>query len=60
LKYFELTCTAYIKKEIGFKDSFEAISKYISFSMAQSREFEKLHNRMGVDLEKKTHLVVDF
>jgi CRISPR-associated endoribonuclease Cas6 len=47
LKYFELICTAYIKKDIGFKDSFEAISKYISFSMAQNREFEKLHNRKG-------------
>ncbi len=47
MKYFELTCTAYIKKDIGFKESFEILSKYISFSMAQSQELEKLHKQKG-------------
>ena len=47
MKYFELTCTAYLKKEIDFKESFEILSKYISFSMAQSQELEKLHKQKG-------------
>ena len=47
MKYFELTCTAYLKKEIHFKESFEILSKYISFSMAQSEELEKLHKQKG-------------
>jgi len=47
LKYYELICTAYIKRDISFKDSFEAISKYISFSMAQTKELEELHNKKG-------------
>ena len=47
MKNFELTCTAYIKKDIGFKESFEIISKYISFSMAQMEELEKLHKQKG-------------
>jgi len=47
MKYFELTCTAYLKKDIDFKESFEILSKYISFSMAQSEELEKLHKQKG-------------
>jgi len=47
LKYFELTCTAYLKKEIHFKESFELLSKYISFSMAQSEELKRLHRQKG-------------
>jgi len=47
MNYFELTCTAYIKSDIGFKESFEILSKYISFSMAQSEELEKLHKQKG-------------
>ena len=45
MKYFELICTAYIKKDISFKDSFETISKYISFSMAQTQELKELHDK---------------
>jgi len=47
MKYFELTCTAYIKKDISFKESFELISKYISFSMAQHDELRELHTKEG-------------
>ncbi len=47
MKYFELTCTAYIKRDILFRDSFEKLSKYISFSMAQTNEFKELHNSNG-------------
>jgi len=43
MKYFELTCKAYLKNDISFKDSFEAISKYISFSMAQNERLKNLH-----------------
>ena len=45
MKYFELTCTAYIKKDIGFKESFETISKYISFAMAQDEKLKSLHEK---------------
>ena len=45
MKYFELICTAYIKKDIRFKDSFEVISKYISSSMAQNKELKALHEK---------------
>jgi len=47
MKYFELTCTAYIKSDIGFKESFEIISKYISFSMAQKDALKALHAKLG-------------
>jgi len=48
MKYFELICTAYIKRDISFKDSFETISKYISFSMAQTPELKELHDKKRV------------
>jgi len=44
MRYFELTCKVYIKKDIDFRRSFEAISRYISFSMAQIDDFLELHN----------------
>ncbi len=47
MKYFELICTAYIKKDISFKDSFEVINKYINFSMAQNQILKTLHERKG-------------
>jgi len=43
--YFELTCTAYIKRDIAFKESFEILSKYISYSMAQNEKLKALHNK---------------
>ena len=46
MKYFELTCTAYIKVNIPFVDSFETLSKYISFSMARG-ELEEVHKKDG-------------
>jgi len=48
MKYFELICTAYIKKEIPFKESFEIVSKYISFSMAQDESLKSLHYKENV------------
>ena len=45
MQYFELICTAYIKKDLSFKDSFETLAKYISYSMAQDETLLKLHNK---------------
>ncbi|CAA6816302.1 MAG: Conserved protein [uncultured Sulfurovum sp.] len=47
MKYFELRCIAYIKEDISFKESFEVISKYISFSMAQVERLKELHDQAG-------------
>ncbi|MDR1007948.1 MAG: CRISPR-associated endoribonuclease Cas6 [Campylobacteraceae bacterium] len=33
MRIFELTCTAYLKDDIEFKSSFDAIAKYISYSL---------------------------
>jgi len=46
MRYFELVCTAYIKQEIEFAKSFETISKYISYAMAQSGLLDS-HNING-------------
>lgn len=46
MEYFELICTAYMKKEMAFERSFEQISKYISFSMAQS-DLADFHKKDG-------------
>ncbi len=43
LACFELTCTAYLKRDLSFKESFEKISKYISFSMAGDEKLKELH-----------------
>jgi len=45
MKYFELVCKAYLKKDINFKDSFEAISKYISFSLAKDKKLLEFHDK---------------
>ena len=50
MKYFELKCTAYLKRDIPFKDGFENISKYISYSMAQTDELKLLHEKRGFKL----------
>jgi CRISPR-associated endoribonuclease Cas6 len=47
VKYFELRCIAYLKKDIDLKESFDVLSKYISFSMAQVEELKELHNQRG-------------
>ena len=50
MKYFELICTAYLKRDIPFKEGFDIISKYISYSMAQTKDFKELHDRKGYKL----------
>jgi CRISPR-associated endoribonuclease Cas6 len=47
MRYFELTCTAYLKNDINFKESFEILAKYISFSMAQYEELKITHEARG-------------
>lgn len=42
MKQYELTCKAYIKKDINFKNSFETLAKYINYTIVQS-EYEDLH-----------------
>jgi CRISPR-associated endoribonuclease Cas6 len=43
---FELTCKAYIKKDLEFHSSFETLSKYISFSMMRGG-LEASHAKIG-------------
>ncbi len=47
MQYFELRCTAYLKNDIPFKESFETLSKYISYSMALDRELKATHESKG-------------
>lgn len=46
MRYFELRCVAYLKKEMAFERSFELLSKYISFCMYQEGEGE-VHQKEG-------------
>lgn len=46
MNYFELTCKSYIKKDISFEQSFEVISKYISYCMTKAG-FEEFHKSKG-------------
>ncbi len=47
MNYYELTCMAYLKQDINFKESFEVLSKYISFSMAGDDKLKETHKRQG-------------
>ena len=47
MKYFELTSTVYLKRDIDFKESFEKLARYISFSMAQDDDLKTLHEKIG-------------
>jgi len=47
LKYFELTCTAYIKNDIPFTESFERLSTYITYAMMRNEKLKALHNSSG-------------
>jgi len=46
MRYFELTCTAYLKENVALEKTFEVISKYISFSMARGG-LESIHKQDG-------------
>jgi len=40
MKIYELKCKAYLKIDIGLKDSFDVLSKYINYSMYQNEVYE--------------------
>lgn len=46
MHYFELTCTAYLKRDIPFRESFETLSKYLSFCLMRNG-LEETHTRFG-------------
>ena len=46
LNFFELSCTVYVKNDIRFDNSFEIISKYISFSMYRDG-LDSIHEKQG-------------
>ncbi len=47
MQYFELTCTAYIKNDITFTESFERLSTYITYAMMRDEKLKALHNSSG-------------
>lgn len=47
MKYFELRCLAYIKKDIEFKNTFDVLSKYINFSMLNDEKLKLNHQNTG-------------
>ena len=46
MKIFEHKCVAYLKRDLKFYESLDAISKYINFSIMRS-EFAKQHTKEG-------------
>jgi len=46
MKYFELTCKAYLKTDLKFNDNFENISKFVNFAIMRGGQ-EALHNKIG-------------
>ncbi len=44
MKFFQLECKIYLKRDIYFLDSFDVLSKFVSFSLCQIKDYEKLHN----------------
>ncbi len=44
MKFYQIFCEVYLKKDIHFLDSFDILSKFISFSLCQNEDYEKLHN----------------
>jgi len=48
MKYFELKCLAYLKKDIDYMDSFDILSKYINTSMSKDKELLSFHEEEKV------------
>ena len=47
MEYFRLMCTIYLKNDIDFKESFDKLAKYISFSMSQDKQLKTTHQSKG-------------
>lgn len=45
MKIFELRCTAYLKLDINFDESFDCISKFINYSICQKEEYLLKHKK---------------
>ncbi len=45
MRYFELICTAYIKKDTEYIDIFESISKYLNYCLCQDKHYAQLHTK---------------
>ena len=50
MRYFELICTAYIKQDILFENSFKIIADYINYSFAKDEKLKQLHKNRGFKL----------
>lgn len=46
MKYFELKCTSYIKKNIELNNSFDILSSYINFSFTKDENLKSYMKRM--------------
>lgn len=44
MKYYELACQLYLKKDLAFKESFEKLAKYISFTLFQAEQGDLHYN----------------
>ena len=47
MKYFELTCTAYLKKDLDFRESFDKIARFINFCMVKDASLKTIHESGG-------------
>jgi len=47
MRYFELTCTAYLKRDIDFLESFEKIARFINFCMVKDTSLKTIHESRG-------------
>lgn len=45
MKIFELKCITYLKQDVAFGDSFDAISKFINYSICQNEVYKQKHNQ---------------
>lgn len=45
MKIFELKCITYLKQDVSFEDSFDAISKFINYSICQNEVYKQKHNQ---------------
>ena len=45
MNHYELHCKVYMKRDISFRESFEVLAKYISFSMAQDSMLKAIHDK---------------
>lgn len=47
MKIYELKCTAFLKQDITYKNSYDILSSYINFSFLGDEELKELHEKKG-------------